>query len=351
MKEIYRQFRLEGLPVSCKPFGNGHINETYLLVTNRPHLYILQKLNGYVFPDLKGVMDNIVAVTGYLQKIVADPNRVLHLVPTAAGQPYLVTDSGEYWRVYEFITGGVCLEQAETPEDFRQSALAFGQFQNQLSDFPAQTLMETIPRFHDTPNRYRQLREAIQADPKGRAKSAKREIEGYLSREEDAGALMALLRNRELPLRVTQNDTKLNNVMLRDTDHSPLCVMDLDTVMPGLVANDFGDAIRFGASTAAEDEQDLSKVSLSLPLYRAFADGFLSACGDRLTDREISTLPLGAKIMTLECGARFLTDYLLGDAYFHTAYPEHNLVRCRTQLRLAEDMERNWKAMTAAVNG
>ena len=351
MKKICGQFRLDGLPVSCSRFGNGHINETYLLVTNRAHLYILQKLNGSVFPDLQGVMRNIIAVTAHLRKKEPDPNRVLRLVPTAAGEPYLVTESGEYWRVYEFITGGVCLEQALSPEDFRQSAIAFGRFQNQLADFPADTLVETIPRFHDTPNRYRQLREAVERDPLGRAQSAAREIRGYLSREREASALMEMLNRGELPLRVTQNDTKLNNVMLRDTDHTPLCVMDLDTVMPGLAAMDFGDAIRFGASTAEEDEQDLGKVSLSLELYRAFADGFLAACGERLTPREIETLPLGAKTLTLECGSRFLTDYLNGDVYFHTDYPEHNLIRCRTQLKLAEDMEKKWNEMRSAIRG
>ncbi len=345
MNAILSRFALCGTPISCARYGNGHINETYLVVTNRPHLYILQKLNGYVFPNLQGVMDNIAAVTAHIRK--KTDGDCLTLVPTTDGKPYLIAENGDYWRLYEFVLNSVCLEKAESIGDFRQSAAAFGEFQNQLSDFPVQSLVEIIPQFHDTPHRYLQLHEAIENDRAGRANGVKAEIQAYLSREKEAAGLMTLQNSGELPLRVTHNDTKLNNVLLRESDHRPLCVIDLDTVMPGLVANDFGDSIRFGASTAAEDEKDLDRVSLSLPLYEAYADAFLSACGDRLTAAERKTLPLGARLMTLECGVRFLADYLNGDVYFHTAYPEHNLVRCRTQLKLAEEMERNWQRMEA----
>lgn len=349
MKQIYSLFRTDGEVISCERYGNGHINETYLLATNREQLYILQKLNGYVFKDLDGVMKNIQAVTAHIRRRIKPPQQVLSLVPTRDGKCYLRGSDGSVWRMYDFVRGGICLEKAGCEDDFRHSAEAFGQFQNQLADFPAETLVETIPHFHDTPDRYRQLHEAIEADAAGRAAGVKAEIEWYLSKEPEAGALMRLKDAGELPLRVTHNDTKLNNVMLSDTDHKPLCVIDLDTVMPGLVANDYGDSIRFGASTAAEDEKDLDKVTMSMPLFTAYTEAFLKACGERLTQKEIETLPLGAKLMTLECGSRFLTDYLNGDKYFHTAYPEHNLDRCRTQMKLVKDMESKWDEMCAVV--
>lgn len=244
--------------------------------------------------------------------------------------------------MFEFVADGICLEQAQSPEDMRQSGVAFGGFQKQLADFPAQTLRETIPNFHDTPNRYRQLHRAIEEDRAGRLREVRPEVEAYLAREAQADGLMRLHRQGVLPIRVTHNDTKLNNVMLDAATRTALCVIDLDTVMPGLTANDFGDSIRFGASTALEDERDIDKVSLSLPYYEAFTEGFLGACGDSLTQTEVETLPLGAKLMTLECGARFLTDYLNGDVYFRVSREGHNLDRVRTQLRLVQDMERKW---------
>lgn len=349
MKHIYSQFRLEGRVIDCTRTGGGHINRTYLLVTAKPHLYILQWLNGHVFKNLTGLMANVVAVTEHLHHQSDDPRAALTLVPTLTGQPYLLTPEGDCWRVYEYILDSVCLEAAETPDDLRQSGVAFGMFQNQLADFPAATLVETIPHFHDTPDRFRLLREAIQADAACRLEGVRDVAERYLAHENEADALHALLRAGELPLRVTHNDTKLTNVMLDDTTRRPLCVIDLDTVMPGLAAHDYGDAIRFGASTAAEDEADLRRVRLSMEMYAAFTEGFLSACGDRLTPREVETLPLGAKLMTLECGARFLTDYLNGDVYFATSRPGQNLDRARTQLALAEDMERHWDEMQAVI--
>ena len=348
MKHIYTRFRLDGQVIGCIPYGGGHINRTYLLVTARPHLYILQWINGQVFKNLDGLMGNVIAVTAHLHSKTDDPRRALTLVPTLDGQAYHTAADG-VWRVYEYILNSVCLEAAETAEDLRQSGVAFGMFQNQLADFPAETLTETIPRFHDTPDRFRQLHEAIAENRAGRLDSVRSEVERYLMREEEAGTLMAMCRSGELPLRVTHNDTKLTNVMLDAETREPLCVIDLDTVMPGLSANDFGDAIRFGASTAAEDEKDLSKVEMSLEMYEAFASGFLSACGDRLTAREIDVLPLGAKLMTLECGVRFLTDYLNGDVYFAVHYEGQNLDRARTQLRLVEDMERKWDDMQAII--
>jgi len=214
-----------------------------------------------------------------------------------------------------------------------------------LGSFPAQELSETIPHFHDTPSRYQALHKALEEDPLGRAAECEQEIAFALAHEEEAGTLMRLLKEGKLPLRVTHNDTKLNNVMLDATTHEAVCVIDLDTVMPGLAANDFGDLVRFGANTGAEDEKDLSKISLSLERYAQLLHGFLDACGDMLTKEEKETLPLGGKLMTLECGVRFLTDYLLGDVYFHIHRPKHNLDRMRTQFKLVADMETKWDVM------
>ncbi len=349
MKDIIAQFELEGRPVAVIPFGDGHINETYLVATGRPHLYILQKVNRKVFPDARGLMNNIIAVTEHLRAKDPDPRHSLTLVPTRDGQKYLLTEAGELWRVYEYIMVSICLTRAETAGDFRGSGKAFGKFLQDLGDFDAGLLVETIPHFHDTPHRYRDFHAAVAADVCGRAKQVKREIDFFLEREASASVLMDQLSAGVLPLRVTQNDTKLNNVMLDEKTREPLCVLDLDTVMPGLAANDFGDAIRFGASTAEEDERDLSLVHFSLELYRAYAEGYLSVCRDSLGDAELLSLADGSRILTLECGMRFLTDYLQGDTYFHVARREHNLDRARTQIALVAEMEGQMEAMKAIL--
>jgi Ser/Thr protein kinase RdoA (MazF antagonist) len=349
MQAIASRFRLQGTVVSIEPYGSGHINLTYLVCTDAPHRYILQRVNRHIFRNVPALMENIFAVTTHLARKDPDPRHVLTLVLTAEGAPYVMDAEGEYWRVYEFINGGICLNRAETADEFYQSAVAFGHFQTQLADFPAHTLHETIARFHDTPARFTALHAAVDADAAGRRGDVAAELAFALAREAEAGALMALLRAGELPLRVTHNDTKLNNVILDENDRTPLCVIDLDTVMPGLVAHDFGDSIRFGATTAAEDEADLSKVHFSLPLYQTYVRGFLGACGERLTPKERETLPLGAKLITLENGVRFLTDYLDGDHYYPVHRPEHNLHRCRTQFKLVSDMEASWAAMNAAI--
>ena len=339
MEEILQQFRTDGTPARCVPYGSGHINRTWLAETDRGHRYILQQVNTATFPDADGLMRNILLVTEHLRRKDPAPGHVLTLVQTRDGQYYIKRPGNELWRMYEFIAGGVCLDRAETPEDFRRSGEAFGRFQQQMADFPAAQLTEVIPGFHDTPARYRAFRKALAEDRAGRAAGAEAEIRFYLEREAAAGQAVSLQRAGKLPLRVTHNDTKLNNVMLDAETRQPLCILDLDTVMPGLAANDFGDAIRFGASTAAEDEPDLSRVHLDLGLYGAFAEGFLGACGAALTEAELESLPDGARLMTLECGVRFLTDYLAGDTYFHTDRPGQNLDRARTQMALAREME------------
>lgn len=350
MKQVISQFQLEGAPVRCERYGNGHINETYLVETDAPHAYILQKVNRHVFPDVPGLMRNITAVTSFLWQQTPDPRRVLTLVPTVENDICYVDMDGETWRVYEFVTDSLCLDRPENEYDLLQSGVAFGTFQNQLAAFPAHTLVEIIPHFHDTPVRYTQLREAIRLDRAGRVKEAGREIDQYMAYEQYAGFLMELLGKGELPLRVTHNDTKLNNVLLDPATRTPLCVIDLDTVMPGLAANDFGDSIRFGAATAKEDERDLDKVGMSLQLFEAYARGFLSACGGRLTPLEKETLPMGALLMTLECGSRFLADYFNGDVYFHNAHPGQNLQRARTHIKMVQDMENKLDQMRGIIH-
>ena len=340
-------FSISGIAVNAEKFGNGHINETLKITTDTGHTYILQRINHYVFKEPVKVMENIFRVTNYLLEQTGDPTAALHFVPTKSGEFCHKDEDGNFWRMYEFVDG-FCLEAAETAADFYESAVAFGRFQQQLLDFPAHTLHETIPNFHNTVDRFRQLKDSIVADPKGRAKDVRAEIEFALNHEELGGTLQKMLEQGELPLRVTHNDTKLNNVLLHPKTRKPLCVLDLDTVMPGLSAFDFGDSIRFGAATAAEDEQDPSKMKLNLEYFESYAKGFLEAA-PALTDKEVEFLPYGAMIMTLEVGIRFLKDYLDGDIYFKTAYPTHNLVRCRTQFALLADMEAKKGQMDAIV--
>ena len=348
MEQVLQQFALDGRPISCERYGEGHINRTYLIVTDRPRRYILQRISRAAFHNIPALMQNIAAVTAFLAAHSSDPRASLHLVPTREGGLWFQDGEGEYWRVYDFIEDSICLQSPESEEDFYQSAVAFGSFQRMLLDFPADTLYETIPAFHNTPDRYRIFHETLAKDRLGRAAGVQREIDFLFAHEEEAGSLLRMHRRGELPLRVTHNDTKLNNVMLDSKTRKALCVIDLDTVMPGLVAYDFGDSIRFGAATAPEDERDLARVGLDLGLYRRFAEGFIPACG-ALTKEEIETLPLGAKLMTLECGLRFLTDYLDGDHYFSVSRPGHNLDRARTQFKLVAETERRWGEIQSII--
>ena len=348
MNQILNAFKLDAPVASCERYGCGHVNETYLVVSESGRRYILQKISTRAFHDVPALMQNIISVTQFLKEKTDDPRGVLTLVPTTDGQFFLSHEDGSYWRLYDFVEDAVCLQAPETPEDFYQSALAFGSFQQMLTDFPAETLSETIPMFHNTANRFKLFREKLAEDPMGRAASVKEEIEFALAHEAEASTLVDLQASGQLPTRVTHNDTKLNNVMLDATTKKALCVIDLDTIMPGLSLYDFGDSIRFGAATAAEDETDLSKVEMSLDLFRTYATGFLSACPG-LTDLEKKMMPMGAKMMTLECGVRFLTDYLDGDHYFKVHRENHNLDRCRTQFKLVADMEKKWAEMAAVI--
>lgn len=342
-----RHFRITGSPVSCAEFGSGHINLTYKVACDDGSAYILQRINQYVFTDPKAVMENVGAVTEYLRTRVSNPSEILHFVPSDTGTYYYVDEAGEYWRSYEFADG-LCLDLPESDKDFYESAIAFGRFQEMLRDFPAETLHETIPLFHNTANRYRLFRKALQEDRVGRAASVQPEIDFLLQRQEEGATICRLLDAGEIPLRVTHNDTKLNNVLLDCKTRKALCVLDLDTVMPGSSLYDYGDSIRFGAATAPEDEKDLSKMGINLHLFRVYTAGYLAACKS-LTPKERELLPLGAKTLTLELAVRFLTDYLDGDRYFKTAYPEHNLVRARAQMKLVADMEEKWEDMQKIV--
>lgn len=348
MEKAAMHFQYEGTPVECKAFGNGHINRSLMVKTDSGKKYVLQSLSTVVFKDIPGLMGNVSAVSNYIASKNPDPRGSLHFVQADDGNYWFLDESGEYWRSYEFVDSTFTFEPPFGPDEFRASAVAFGTFQNQLADFPAETLVETIPHFHDTPDRFRQFREKIAEDPCGRAESVRDEIGFLLSRENAGSELQHLRDSGVLPLRVTHNDTKINNVLFDSETKEPVCVIDLDTVMPGLSALDFGDAIRFGASTGAEDEKDLSRVNFDIDMFRAFAEGFISACPN-LTQSEIDALALGAKTITLENAVRFLTDYLDGDHYYSISYPEHNLDRTRTHIKLVSDMEKQWDDMLNVI--
>ena len=345
---ILRQFCLDAEPASCTPYGCGHINRTYLVATAGGRCYILQKINHHTFRDVAGLMENIELVTEHLRRKSPDPRSVLTLIRTKDGKSYLEADDG-YWRVFRFVEDSICLQQPESDADFYESAVGFGTFQQLLSDFPAEKLHETIPNFHNTPDRYRAFHETLTRDPMHRAAQVQPEIEFALARQAEMAALQNALDAGELPLRVTHNDTKLNNVLFDAKTRRALCIIDLDTVMPGSALYDYGDSIRFGAATAAEDERELDKMEMSLERFRVFTRGYVRACPG-LTQKELELLPLGAKVMTMECGVRFLTDHIDGDNYFSIHREGQNLDRAHTQFKLVADMERKWDKMKESVN-
>ena len=341
-----------------KPFGAGHINETYAVYMPGQEgdelSYVLQRVNSNVFKDPAGVMDNIFGVTEYLRNVIrregGDPDReTLSDIKTKSGCNYFEDSEGEPWRCYNFIPDSVCYQLVEEPEQFYQSGSSFGHFLKQLCDYPASKLNETIPDFHNTVKRFGAFQVALKRDLKNRAASCQPEIDFALAREKDCGVLVEQQDAGILPLRVTHNDTKLNNILFDEKTGKGLCIIDLDTIMPGLAANDFGDSIRFGAATAEEDEPNLDLMHFDISLYELYVKGYLEETKDVLTEAEIKSLPWGARLMTLECGIRFLTDYLQGDTYFKTDYPEHNLVRARTQFRLVDEMEQQFDRMQELV--
>lgn len=357
-EEIVSAFHFKGTMIDMVPYGSGHINDTFLLTYEREEgvvvKYILQRMNTSIFHNPEELMENILGVTAHLRKKIiengGDPEReTLNVIKTFDKKPYYLDSKGGYWRAFVFITNATSYDLVENAEDFYQSAVSFGRFQSLLADYPADTLHEIIEGFHDTRARFAVFKKAVEEDVMGRAASVQKEIQFVLDHEDVANFFSELLDKGELPLRVTHNDTKLNNIMIDDETRKGICVIDLDTVMPGLAMNDFGDSIRFGASTAAEDEKDLDKVWCDMNLFDIYTKGFIEGCDGKLTKKEIELLPMGAKVMTFECGMRFLTDYLQGDTYFKIHREGHNLDRCRTQFKLVADMETKWDTMNAIV--
>ncbi len=348
-----------GAPVvGALRYGQGHINDTFVVHTQPEdrccRRFILQRMSAAAFKHPDELMENIICVTEYLgreiEKHGGDRDReAMRVLRPRNGQPFFTDGGGGAWRVYPFVERTICYQSAESPELFAASGRAFGRFQQLLGGYPAETLHETIPNFHNTEDRLAKFKAVLAADPLGRAKDCGAEIQFVLDREADCSVALNAMREGKLPLRVTHNDTKLNNVLMDEETHEGVCIIDLDTVMPGLVIYDFGDSIRFGANHSAEDERDLSKVNLDVDLFAVYTAAFLEGSGGSLTNDEIDYLPWGAKLMTLECGIRFLTDYIDGDHYFHINREAQNLDRCRTQFKLVADMEKHWAELASIV--
>lgn len=359
LNEALAAYDFGGQLVGAVRYGSGHINDTFVVHTQPGEdpcrRFILQRISSAAFKHPDEVMANIVGVTSFLGEKIKEaggnPAReTMSVWATKSGENFYTDSEGGAWRVYPFVEDTICLQKAEPPELFAASARAFGKFQRMLKDYPADTLYETIPKFHDTEDRLAKLKAAVAADVMGRVKEVGPELKFVQEREADCSVALSALRDGRLPLRVTHNDTKLNNILIDRESGEGICVIDLDTVMPGLAINDFGDSIRFGANHSAEDERDLTKVNFNLELFDVYAAGFLEGAGGALTETELDYLPWGAKLMTLECGIRFLTDYLEGDHYFRIHREGQNLDRCRTQFKLVSDMEAAWDDMKAVVD-
>ncbi len=346
IEHICRRFQITGEYLRYELVTYGHINTTYKVFFFRDGEikdYILQKVNTYVFKNPVEVMRNIITVTEHIRakikEVKATAKRdVLHYQQTENGEHYLFTCKKEFWRCSRFIDGSKTYLKAKDANMMEEAGRAFGSFQKCLSDYPVESLHIAIPHFHNTVMRFEALKAAVSADSNARVAGVRDIVEEYLKLEEIATEVYKRQKAEILPLRVTHNDTKCSNILFDEETDEHLAVIDLDTVMPGLVAFDFGDAIRAGASTAEEDEKDLSTVAIDMEKYEAFAKGFLAELREDITQAEKDSLALGAIAMTLECGARFLTDYLDGDQYFRTDYEEHNLVRAKNQLALGKDM-------------
>lgn len=326
--------------METESYGNGHINDTYLATMPR---YILQRINTSIFRNPDELMENIENVTGFLREKLKSAGEdfergTLQVVPTKEGGRYYRLDEGNVFRVYHFVEGTKTIENSKTPEDLYEAGVGFGRFQKLLADFPVEKLHETIKDFHHTPRRVEALRQAIREDRAGRAGSVQPEIDFALENASWADSVVKGMEEGRIPLRVTHNDTKINNILFDQESGKAVCVIDLDTVMPGSMLYDFGDALRMGGSTAAEDEVDLDKVWFDERAFEAFARGYLSEMREALTEDELALLPLSVKLMTYECGIRFLTDYLNGDTYFKIHREHHNLDRARNQFKLVADI-------------
>lgn len=359
IKSIVKGFRIPGDFIKGYSYGSGHINDTVAVemsVGGAPLRFLLQRINNLIFKDIPGLMDNIARVTAQSQKALAEANEIdasrkaLTLIETIDGKSFFTDSEGRAWRCYIFIEHATGFDIIETEHQAFEASKAFAEFQKLLVDLPGERLNETIPDFHHTPKRFETLKKAIEADMHNRAAEVKKEIDFFMNREALAGSLIKLNEEGKLPERVTHNDTKLNNVLIDNKTNEASCVIDLDTLMPGLSLYDFGDLVRTSTSPVAEDEKDASKVVMRMNMYESLVEGFLAGGRSFLTKDELDNLHTGGQVITMECGTRFLTDYLQGDTYFKTKYEGHNMVRCRTQIALVESMETQVDAMLACVN-
>ena len=352
--DVSRQFQIYGDLLHAEPCKIGHINETYIATYNQGGIqvrYVHQKINIHVFKDPDALMDNFVRVTSHQRrKLVARgahdaSRRTLTVIPTRKGKAYYRNDGGECWRTLVFVEGVRTFEAVESAHQAYEAGKAFGEFQHLLVDLPGPRLAETIPHFHNTRKRFEALQKAIREDHANRTRDARKEIDFALRQEGIVDVILNALAKRKIPERITHNDTKFNNVMLDVVTGKAMCVVDLDTVMPGCALYDFGDMVRTTTSPTLEDELDLSKVQMRLPMFKALTRGYLETAGPFLTKSERALIAFAGKLITFTIGIRFLTDYLGGDTYFRVHRPHHNLDRCRTQFKLVESIERQSEQM------
>lgn len=358
LNKIIEAFPFNGELKNIESTDTGLINSTYILTFsdgNQDFQYILQKINTNVFKNPDELMSNIMNVTGFLRNKINlsggnSSRETLTFIYTNDNSSYFTDEEGGCWRSYTYIGKCYTCDKIDSEVKAFRSGKAFGKFQRMLSDFPAANLFETIPHFHDTPSRYADLKTAVENNISKRLDNVRDELSFALEREKDASRLVDLAAEGRIPIRVTHNDTKINNVLFDSITNEAVCVIDLDTIMPGLSLYDFGDSIRSGAVTSDENEKDLGKYGLDIALFKSYTEGFLSEAGHALNEDEVANLAFSAKLMTLECGVRFLTDYLNGDVYFKTDYPEHNLVRCKTQFKLVADIEKHMDELNGCVD-
>lgn len=356
--KLLSNFEIGGEFVSCEPYGSGLINRTYAAVFNeggKRKRYIVQRINTVLFKNVDGLMNNIRLVTEFnraeIEKRNGDPDREsLTLVFTKDGKPYYRAENGDCYRVYVFIEDAKGYDVVEKPEHFYESAVAFGKFAMLLDRFDSSKLFEVLPDFHNTVKRFANFRKSLEADKFNRAKDVKKEIEFALAHENITHKIVDLLASGKMPSRVTHNDTKLNNVLIDTRTDKAICVIDLDTMMSGSVCYDFGDSVRFGCNPCLEDTPETDKVVFDMPLFETYTQGYLSVFGDTITKLERENLPMGAILMTYECGIRFLTDYLDGDVYFRKTREGQNIDRTRSQFKLVSDMESRYDEMLKIVD-
>ncbi len=357
IREICAGFAIYGDFLVAVPFGSGHINDTYQVTYDQGGVrlhYTLQRINHSVFKKPEQVMENIDRVTAHLLSKIRSRGeetrkRTLRLLRTFSNRPFVQDKRGDYWRAYVFVENARSYDVLESPKQAYLAARAFGEFQCDLVDLPGKRLHETIPDFHHTPKRVDALLEAVAEDRVGRAAGVRREVDFVMKRRDETELLLKLHAQGAIPERITHNDTKSNNILIDDLTGEGVCVIDLDTVMPGLSLYDFGDMVRGGTSPAEEDEVNLDKVGMRFEMFEALLRGFLSSAGEFLTEAERENLPFSGKLITLETGIRFLTDYINGDVYFKTRRPNHNLERCRNQFRLVESIERQMDRMSSLL--